>query len=79
MDCTLNQRSIAEPDPLFWSRAFSTHNEKLRSMTFTKLPWPDLVMYFVMYSTTASFVSVAWKSQLDSIASMMMGTKLFKK
>ena len=36
-------------------------------------------MHFVMYSMTASLLSVAWKSIFDSIANMINGTKLFKK
>ena len=55
------------------------HKEKLFSITFTKAPWPDFVMHFVMYSITASLDSVAWKSQFDSMAKMMIGTKLFRK
>ena len=59
IDCTLNHRSIADPDPWLFSRAFSRHIEKLSSMTLTKLPCPALVMHFVMHSIKESFVSVA--------------------
>ena len=48
-------------------------------ITFTNDPWPDFVMYFVMYSMTASFVKVAWKSMFDSMASSKRGTKLLMK
>ena len=78
MDCKLNQRSIADPEPWFCSRAFSMHKEKLCSMTLTKEPCPDFVKYFVMYSMTASFDSVAWKSKFESMASIAMGTKLLR-
>ena len=33
-----------------------------------------IVMYFVMYSMSASFVSVAWKSMFDNMASSTIGT-----
>jgi hypothetical protein len=36
-------------------------------------------MYFVMYSMTASFVKVAWKSMFASMASNKRGTKLLMK
>ena len=44
IDCKLNQRNIADPEPCFCSRAFSMHKENPFSMTFTKEPCPDLVM-----------------------------------
>ena len=79
IDWRLNQRSMAEPVPCLFSSAFSMQREKECSMTPMRAPWPDLVIYFVMYSMTASLDKVAWKSMLDSMASMTVGTKLFKK
>ena len=61
-DWRLNHFTMADPAPCVCSRAFSMHREKLCSMTFTSDPCPDLVMYFVRYSMTASLVSVGWKS-----------------
>ena len=72
----LNRRNTAAPVPCWFSRAFSMHNAKLCSITLIKAPWPDFAMYLVMYSMTASFESVAWKSMLDNVASDTSGTKL---
>ena len=79
IDCMLNHRNTADPVPCLFSRAFSMHSAKLCSITLISAPWPDFVMYLVMYSMTASFESVAWKSMLDSVASETSGTKLFRK
>ena len=48
-------------------------------MTCTSEPWPAFVIYLVIYSITASIVSVAWKSMLECIIRETMGTKLFRK
>ena len=79
IDCKLNHRRTAAPPPCIFSFAFSMHKEKLCSMTCTSEPWPAFVMYLVIYSITASIVSVAWKSMLESIMSRTMGTKLLIK
>ena len=79
IDCKLNHRKTAEPEPCIFSFDFSIHKEKLCSMTCTSEPWPAFVIYLVIYSITASIVSVAWKSMLECIIRETMGTKLFRK
>ena len=73
-DCRLNQRKTVAPGPCDFSRAFSIHKEKLFSITLNSDYCPDFVIYLVMYSMTASFVRVTWKSILDSMAKSTNGT-----
>jgi hypothetical protein len=59
MAARLKNLAAADLKPFCSAIALSMHLEKECSITDRRLPWPDLVMYFVMYSMTPNLVVVA--------------------
>jgi hypothetical protein len=70
----LKNLAAADFNPFSSSIAFSMHLANECSMTESKLPCPDFVMYFVMYSITPNLVVVACQSMFEFVANIITGT-----